>query len=161
MTNGLTGNFNGIVTTNTYNSRLQPITLSAATTGSGGQTVLSLSYDFHLGNGDNGNVFQIVNNRDNNRTQNFTYDALNRIKTAATQGTTGTTCWGQMFGHMNGSNFVAGIDAWGNLNEITNTQCSTLTFSQASTMQNQVSAFCYDIAGNLLSQAAACPSQLP
>jgi len=50
MTNGLvTGTLNGIITTNTYNKRLQPITLSAATTGTGGQTVLSLSYDFHLG----------------------------------------------------------------------------------------------------------------
>src|SRR6266436_6699354 len=39
MTNGLiAGNFNGIITTNTYNSRLQPITISAATTGTGGQT---------------------------------------------------------------------------------------------------------------------------
>jgi len=98
MTNGLiAGNFNGIITTNTYNSRLQPITISAATTGTGGQTVLSLSHDFHVSNGDNGNVFQIMNNRDNNRTQNFTYDVLNRIKSAATQGTTGGTCWGQMF----------------------------------------------------------------
>jgi hypothetical protein len=49
-----------------------------------------------------------VNNRDNNRTQNFTYDELNRIKTAATQGTTGPYCWGQRFAHMSGSTFVPG-----------------------------------------------------
>ena len=106
-------------------------------------------------------MFQIVNNRDNNRTQNFTYDALNRIKTAATQGTSGSTCWGQMFGHMNQSTFVSGIDLWGNLNEITNTQCSVPSFTQVSTVQNQISGFCYDIAGNLLSQTAACPNSLP
>ena len=67
------------------------------------------------GRADNGNVFKITNGKDANRNQNFTYDALNRIKTAATQGTTGATCWGQMFGHMNGSTFVPGIDPWGNL----------------------------------------------
>jgi hypothetical protein len=44
--------------------------------------VLSLNYDFHLNAGDNGNVFQVTNNRDSNRTQNFTYDALNRIASA-------------------------------------------------------------------------------
>ena len=158
---GAATGFAGVITNNTYNSRLQPITLSAATTGSGSQTVLSLSYDFHVGNGDNGNVFRIVNDRDNNRTQNFTYDALSRIKTATTQGTSGSTCWGQMFGHMNGSTFVSGTDAWGNLNEITNTQCSVPTLSQVSTSQNQISGFCYDIAGNLLSQLAACPNSLP
>lgn len=49
----------GVVTvSNSYNSRVQPVVLSAATTG---QTVLSLSYDFHVGNGDNGNIYQIVN----------------------------------------------------------------------------------------------------
>ena len=86
---GLAGMANGsapITTTNSYNKRLQPVVLSAA---SPSQTVLSLSYDFHLGNGDNGNAYQIVNGRDNTRTQNFTYDNLNRIATAATQGTSG------------------------------------------------------------------------
>ncbi|MBI1748487.1 MAG: RHS repeat protein, partial [Acidobacteria bacterium] len=144
MTNGLTGSFNGIITTNTYNSRLQPITLSAATTGSGGQTVLSLGYDFHLGS-DNGNVFQIVNNRDNNRTQNFTYDALNRIGSAYTTGSN----WGETFT----------IDPWGNLTNrgpVTGkTSYEALNAPAAS--NNQISGFCYDIAGNMLG-TGGCPS---
>lgn len=67
---GVTGTFAGITEQNAYNKRLQPVTLSAAAPS---QTVFSTSYDFHVGN-DNGNVFQIVNNLDNNRTQNFLYD---------------------------------------------------------------------------------------
>src|SRR5262249_54267195 len=50
-------NGSNLTITNTYNGRLQPITLSAATPS---QTVFSLSYNFHLGSGDNGNVYQIV-----------------------------------------------------------------------------------------------------
>ena len=41
-----------------------------------------------------GNVYQIVNNRDNNRTQNFLYDSLNRIQQAYTNGSN----WGETFG---------------------------------------------------------------
>jgi len=77
---------------NTYNERLQPITLSAAITAN---TTLSLSYDFHRSNGDNGNVFQVVNNIDNTRTKNYTYDALNRIASGYTQGNAPLTrSWG-------------------------------------------------------------------
>ena len=37
---------------------------------------MSLSFDFHSSShADNGNVFQIANNRDGNRTQNFLYDS--------------------------------------------------------------------------------------
>ena len=87
---------NSIVVTNAYNNRLQPLLISA----SGASTIMSLCYDFHMvkqptpntacelavGMGDNGNVFQIANNRDNNRTENFLYDPLNRISQAYTSG---------------------------------------------------------------------------
>lgn len=83
-----------ITVTNYYNNRLQPILLSAFTSSA---TLFSECFDFHLGiaitpsqtppcsfaastSGDNGNVYQIVNNRDGNRTQNFNYDPLNRIQ---------------------------------------------------------------------------------
>jgi len=46
-----------------------------------------------------------VNNRDTNRTQNFTYDTLNRIATAYTSGTN----WGETFT----------TDAWGGLDSHT------------------------------------------
>src|SRR5271170_7158565 len=89
---GLTSMTNGsapITTSNQYNNRLQPAVLSADTSAA---TIMSLSYNFNPG-ADNGNVLQIVNNRDNNRSQTFTYDYLNRIATAQSQATSGSTCW--------------------------------------------------------------------
>jgi hypothetical protein len=52
-----------------------------------------------LGASDNGNVTAITNNRDTTRSQSFTYDPLNRIATAKTTSTTGTTCWDETFGY--------------------------------------------------------------
>ena len=125
-----------ITTTNTYNSRLQPSTLSAAT---GTATILSLSYNFHLGAGDNGNVFQIVNNRDGNRTQNFTYDGLNRIQQASSAGPN----WGEAFT----------IDAWGNLTGRGPVagKNNYEALSQAALTNNQLTGFGYDQAGNITS----------
>jgi len=163
MINGYTSSFAGITTSNQYNSRLQPILLSAGV--SGQNPVFSECFDFHLGAaitapapcsfakstlGDNGNVYQIVNNVNNARTQNFTYDPLNRILTAASQATSGTYCWGQ--------NFALGIDAWGNLNQITASQCSAPSLTQTSNTKNQIVGFCYDAAGNLLDEIACPPN---
>jgi hypothetical protein len=93
---GFTGSFNGITVANTYNSRLQPSIITASKPN--GSLVQSLTYDFHVGTADNGNVFRITNGKDANRTQNFTYDNLNRITAAATQGTTGASCWDRCLG---------------------------------------------------------------
>jgi RHS repeat-associated protein len=144
MINYYTSSFAGITTSNQYNSRLQPSVLSASTSAG---TVFSQSYGYGTSGHNNGNVFQIVNNLNNARTQNFTYDALNRIVTAASQATSGAYCWGQNFG----------IDAWGNLNQITSSQCSAPPLTQTSNTNNQFVGFCYDTAGNLLDEFA-CPS---
>ncbi len=98
MTMGSASGFAGITTTNVYSTRLQPILLSAGVTGQ--NPVFSECFDFHLGmslnispcsfsastTGDNGNIYQIVNNRDNTRSQSFTYDVLNRIATGQSSG---------------------------------------------------------------------------
>ncbi len=141
----LTGLTNGgvITTADSYNNRLQPATLSATTASA---TVMSLGYDFHLGNGDNGNVFQITNNRDTTRSQTFTYDALNRIASAQSQATSGANCWG--------NNYT--IDPWGNLTNKTVTKCSAETLSAApATLQNQLPGFQYDLAGNMVVNGSA------
>ena len=112
--------------------------------------MFSLSYDFHLGAGDNGNVFQIVNNRDSNRTQSFTYDQLNRIAFAWTSG----ALWGERFE----------IDPWGNLNKIRACQSGDPCYGkpqgenldQSSSGKNQFNGFCYDAAGSL-NGMSACP----
>jgi hypothetical protein len=61
---GNSGTFAGITNAFSYNKRLQPLAMSASAPS---QTVFSIGYDFHLGNGDNGNVFGITNYKDQNR----------------------------------------------------------------------------------------------
>jgi RHS repeat-associated protein len=154
-TNGFVlGGFTGINTANVYSKRLQPVLLSAANPTA---AVFSLCYDFHLkinislspcvfsanAVGDNGNVYQIVNNRDGNRTQNFLYDSLNRISQANTISTTGANCWGEVYT----------IDAWGNLTNRSGvsgmTGCATEGLSTSATSQNQLTGLAYDAAGNV------------
>src|SRR6266478_3222986 len=89
------------------------------------QTVFSIGYDFHVGNGtsgaDNGNVWGIANYKDTTRNQSFAYDQLNRLTSAQNAGTdcgvmvlqNKTKFWGNNYGY----------DAWGNLLSKTITQC--------------------------------------
>jgi hypothetical protein len=111
----------------TYNSRLQPLQmfygtntpvagslqsdLCPATVGN----IMHRVYGFGAGSLDNGNVLSILNCLDANRNESFSYDSLNRIASAATQGATCAYCWGQLFGHMSGSQYVSGYDALGKL----------------------------------------------
>ena len=105
-----TGTFAGVTQTDTYNSRFQPGTLTANAPAG---TRFSLTYDFGLGTNDNGNVNHIYNNKvtDHSRDQSFTYDDLNRLKTARN----GT--WGMQFI----------IDAWGSLYQTAGISGSGLT----------------------------------
>jgi hypothetical protein len=50
--------------------------------------ILHLAYNFSAGSHDNGNVINEYNCRDNNRSQNFFYDTLNRISEGYTTGPT-------------------------------------------------------------------------
>lgn len=169
-TNGfVSGGFTGITTANTYNSRLQPILMSAA---SPTASILSLCYDFHSKTainlppcsfsastiGDNGSVFQIVNNRDGNRTQNFLYDSLNRIQQAYTNG----SVWGETFGPTTTNPGVPpsspGIDAWGNLMNRSGVTGKTLyeSLNCAPNTNNQANTCLgYDAAGNVTSNSSA------
>ena len=151
MVNGKTASLAGITTTNAYNDRLQPILLSAV---SPSGTVFSLCYDFHLGVpvttpspcsfsastlGDNGNVYQVLNNRtgDSGRTGQYTYDALNRIASGQSTGTQ----WGETFT----------IDPWGNLTNETGIAGKTYNEGLNTTAgtNNQLAGFGYDAAGNM------------
>ena len=137
------------MTADTYNIRLQPVWMSGATSNA---TVLSLCYDFHVGggvsgtpcsfgsaSGDNGRVVKIVNNRDTNRSQNFTYDSLDRISAAYTDGSN----WGE--------NFT--IDAWANLYAISGYTGKTNhePLSTTANTSNQLVGYVYDAAGNMTS----------
>ena len=109
---------------------------------------MDLSYNFNLGAGDNGNVMGITNNIDNQRSQTFTYDALNRItsaQTVSTQATAPAKCWAEVYG----------VDPWGNLLSISPTANAAYIgcwqesgFAQLADNNNHLSGFSYDLAGN-------------
>jgi len=145
---GASGSFAGINNTYSYNKRLQPVNMSAS---SPSQTVFSIGYDFHLGNGtsgtDNGNVWGITNYKDSSRNQSFTYDTLNRLTSAQNAGTNCATTtvngkteyWGNSYGY----------DAWGNLLAKTVTKCSAENLSIAALTNNRLTGYTYDAAGNM------------
>jgi RHS repeat-associated protein len=86
-------------------------------------------------------VVSVTNNLDSTRSQNFTYDQLNRIKTAQTQSTTGGNCWGLSFTY----------DNWANLTAASVTQCTAPMLSIAVDTKNRINTagFSYDLAGNV------------
>ncbi|MBZ5530317.1 MAG: hypothetical protein LAO20_02695 [Acidobacteriia bacterium] len=156
LINGNTGSFAGITNTFSYNKRLQPVNMSSA---SPSQTVFSIGYDFHAGNGtagsgtDNGNVLAITNNKDTTRSQTFTYDLLNRLISAQN---TGTDCTVNVLGGQKkfwGNSYV--YDAWGNLLQKNVTKCSAENLSIMVLANNRIgtSGYGYDAAGNMNSDA--------
>ena len=100
-------------------------------------TVFSIGYDFHITSGDNGNVFQLVNYKDNTRSQVFTYDQLNRLTSG---NTSASNAWG--------TNYT--LDTWGNLSQKTPMpgMLSGENFSQTVLSNNRLAGFGYDAAGN-------------
>ena len=128
-----------ISVSDSYNNRLQPTLISASN--SSATRIINLSFDFHSSSRtNNGNVYQITNNRDGNRTVNFSYDSLNRIVNAFTTGPN----WGESYT----------IDAWGNLTNIgsyqNKNQSETLNCSAANSLNQLSTCYVYDAAGNLV-----------
>ena len=155
---GPASNFTGFVLNNAYNDRLQPILLSA-TNSQTNASVFGECFDFHLGLaitnpspcsftasalGNNGNVYQIVNNRDNTRTQSFTYDSLNRIASGQSSGSQ----WGETFT----------IDSWSNLTNRAGiagkTNYESLNCQANSNNQLTTCSLGYDAAGNMTSNGS-------
>jgi RHS repeat-associated protein len=116
-------------------------------------TVFSLNYDFRSGNGNNGNVFGIVNNKDNSRNQTFTYDALNRLISAQNAGTDCTKTLAGGKTEYWGNNYS--YDAWGNLLAKSVTKCSAENLSLTALANNQLSGYGYDTAGNMTHDATS------
>src|SRR5258708_36901186 len=108
---GNTGGFAGITNAFSYNKRLQPVFMSATAPS---QTVFSIGYDFHVGAGNNGNVYGITNYKDHTRNQSLTYDALNRLTSAQNAGTNyadttvqgKTAYWGNNYSYPSYSNLM-------------------------------------------------------
>jgi hypothetical protein len=169
LTLGAATGFTGFNIVNAFNARLQAILFSAA---SPSGSVFSECFDFHLGaaintspcpvlgkytTGDNGNVYKIVNNRDNARSQNFIYDSLNRVQQAYSSG----AHWGETFGPSATNPGVppttSGIDAWGNLTNRSGVtgKSQTEPLSTLAETNNRLSGVGYDPAGNMTSNGSS------
>jgi RHS repeat-associated protein len=148
---------NGASLTSTlyYNNRLEACRISVTTASNIPSqcsdtvnlgNVLDFSYNYSAGTANNGDVMQIASNLNSARTQNFTYDQLNRISTAQTQATSGTYAWGYQYGY----------DIWGNLLSETLTQGSGAQLSLGVSTNNQITntGFSYDAAGNVLTDSS-------
>jgi len=131
-----------------YNNRLQPLTMLASRPvgcGTGDNRILDLTFNYDLDSGpgvaNNGSVASVTNNRDSNRTQTYTYDQLNRLKTAEVP-TSAPNPWKQVFGY----------DNWANLTSITVERGTAPALSLSVNTQNRITntGFSYDTAGNLL-----------
>ena len=120
---------------NSYNNRLQPAALSAATSQG---TIFSLTYNFNLANHDNGNVVGVTNNLDSTRSQTFTYDPLNRLQTAGTSSSWGNTYTYDSRGNLTGKNSLSG-------------RSQGESWTDTSDANNHMNGYGYDLAGNLSS----------
>ncbi len=135
-----------------YNNLLQPCRLFAST-GAATPTncsdngtignILDFTYSFNSPAANNGDLGSVANNRDSARNQSYAYDLLNRVNSAQTSVTTGTKCFGEMFGY----------DAWGNLLSISGLSgfagCTQENLSVAVNVKNQISTNPYDSSGNM------------
>ncbi len=141
-----------------YTNRLQVCRMAASSTGAvptscmnSWGNILDLSYDFHWGSSDNGNVYGITNYRDQSRNQSFTYDTLNRLISAQNSGTdctakvlqNKTKYWGNSYSY----------DAWGNLLGKSVTKCGAENLAVTADTHNWTHAsgtdYHYDAAGNM------------
>jgi len=130
----------------------------------GTQTLFKLNYFYNLDstncpNGPSGNDGQIQcvsDSVDSGRTANYTYDALGRLNTAKTSGSTGYPQWGLSWTY----------DRYGNRLSQTVTAgsgyTSSLSFANPGGAQtNHPDGWCFDGSGNLLAKSGTCPPPAP
>jgi RHS repeat-associated protein len=147
---GQSASFTGFNISHTYSPRLQPNEFKASSTGG---NAIDITYSFvdPATSKNAGHVNSITNNLNSSRSQSFTYDQLNRIKTAGTSATTGQYCWGY--------DYSSSYDAWGNLQSQPGapayTGCSQLIPpAMTADGNNHLSGLTYDPSGNTLTDGA-------
>src|SRR5205807_7039077 len=109
--------------------------------------VLDLRYDFHQGNGNNGNVYAITNYRDQGRNQVFTYDPLNRLLSAQNAGTDCTNRLPDGDTEYWGNSYV--YDAWATLNQQRVTQGPAVILVTAVNAHHRLQSYGYAAAGSM------------
>jgi RHS repeat-associated protein len=143
---GQTTAFNGVNITETYNSRLQPSELKAA---SSVGNAMDITYNFvdPATSGNAGHVYGITNNLNIKRSQVFTYDQLNRITSAGTTDTTtAATCWGNKYSYDAWSNLLSQVAWTPTYNACTESTMAAVTADG----NNHISGLAYDTSGNTL-----------
>ncbi|MHB8503909.1 MAG: RHS repeat-associated core domain-containing protein, partial [Candidatus Acidiferrales bacterium] len=106
--------------------------------------------------GNDGQIQCITDSVDSGRTANYTYDALGRLSTALTNGSTGFPQWGytwtyDQYGNRLCQNLTAGNGYQG-----------CLSFAYPGGAQtNQPDGWCFDASGNLLAKSGTCPPTAP
>jgi RHS repeat-associated protein len=136
-----------------YNPRLQPNQIQYFNqTGN----LMSLQYSFVDASGhNNGNVIGIANYYDPTRSQQFTYDQLNRLVTAETTSTYATSpahCWGEAYVYDNSTTTPGEFGNLTNINVASTAYngCTQESLSVVASASNQLTAFSYDASGNVL-----------
>ncbi len=129
-------NFNNFKYHTDFNNRLQPTEIWAGSSqGSGALFDKQYSYNpLSTSQMNDGNIYTVTNVKDSTRTQNFTYDALNRL-TSAGDG----SHWGNSYAY----------DAWGNLQKMPGSPAGE-NFQHAADTNNHLIGFSYDAAGNMM-----------
>jgi RHS repeat-associated protein len=152
----VTSGSGNILSSLSYNSRLQLCRIAVNTSGTAPTSCTDSSHtgnlmdlQFGFASGNNGNIATETNNLTSGRTQNYSYDPLNRIISASTGATSGGDCWGQTFGN-NATPPTLGDDALANLVAINSSQCSAPTLNVSVNVHNQIttSGLAYDSSGN-------------
>jgi RHS repeat-associated protein len=153
---GPTGGSTWLKLVQSFNTRLQPNQIQYSNQAG---NLMLLQYSFLDPSSDNnGNVMAITNLVDGTRSQQFTYDQLNRLLTAETTSTYATSpahCWGEAYVY---DNSTATPGEFGNLTNINVasssytgcTQESLSIVTNATLNNNQITSFSYDAAGNVL-----------
>lgn len=157
---------NGIYGTLGFSSRQQLNCLDYSTTNRSGTcahdstTKFGLNYFYALDStncpngtpGNDGQIQCITDSVDSGRTANYTYDALGRLNTALTNGSSGYAQWGLSWTY----------DQYGNR------LCQTVTAGSGyqgclsfSTPTNHPDGWCFDASGNLLAKSGSCPPTAP
>ena len=101
------------------------------------------------------NVMGITNLVDGTRSQQFTYDQLNRLLTAESTSTYATSpahCWGEAYVYDNSPTTPGEYGNLTNINVASTAYngCTQESLSVASNNNNQITTFAYDAAGNTL-----------
>jgi len=148
---------NGIFASFGFSSdRLQLTCLDYSTTNRSGAcahdatTKFGLAYSYGVAGSNNGQIAGITDSVDSGRSVAYTYDALYRLSTATTTGSTNYPAWGlsmiyDRYGNRKDQNQTAG-----------NPPANHVLIDAAT---NRISGDCYDANGNLVAESAPpCPS---